>query len=398
MIVTLFSNFLNHHQLPFCIEMTNLLGDGFKFVATEPTHQERLAMGYHEMNEQYDFCVCSYKDAETYNVALKLGSKSDVVIIGSAPDVFIKDRLSNNKLTFRYSERVFKKGRWRIFSPRTVINLLLNHTRYINKKLYMLCASAYTASDFAMCGAYVGKTYKWGYFPQVIKYDIDKLMAKKQHPHVEILWCGRFLELKHPELAIIAAQKLKKDGYTFCLTFIGNGLLEKKMRKLTIDYGLEGCINFLGVMPPETVREHMEKTNIFLFTSDRQEGWGAVLNESMNSGCVPISSHAIGSTPFLIDDGVNGFIYQDGNVDDLYFKIKLLFDKKKKMKKMSENAYKTIVDMWSPRNAAERFIKITESILNGEDIELFNEGPLSKAEIILDDWYNFNKLKRYYND
>ena len=42
----------------------------------------------------------------------------------------------------------------------------------------------------------------------------------------------------------------------------------------------------------------------------------------MNSACVPIASHSIGSTPYLIDNGVNGFIYQDGNEEDLYSKIK----------------------------------------------------------------------------
>ena len=86
MKVSFYSNFLNHHQLPFCLEMTRLLGDDFKFIATEPTHQERLDMGYHDMNEQYDFCICSYKDEKSHNNAIKLGSDSDVVIIGSAPD------------------------------------------------------------------------------------------------------------------------------------------------------------------------------------------------------------------------------------------------------------------------------------------------------------------------
>jgi len=335
-------------------------------------------MGYHEMNEKYDFCVCSYKDAESYNVALKLGNISDVVIIGSASDVFIKDRLSNNKLTFRYSERIFKKGRWRIFSPRMVISLLLNHTRYINKKLYMLCASAYTASDFAMCGAYIGKTYKWGYFPQVIKYDIDKLMAKKQHPHVEILWCGRFLEWKHPELAIIAAQKLKEEGYSFCLTFIGNGLLEKEMRKLTVEYGLEGYINFLGVMPPETVREHMEKSNIYLFTSDRQEGWGAVLNESMNSGCAVVASEAIGSVPFLIKHGENGLIFRDNDINDLYDKVEILIKDAELRKKLGSNAVQTMLDLWDPKVAARRLVEFCDGLLINKVIN-FDDGPCSKA-------------------
>ena len=49
-----------------------------------------------------------------------------------------------------------------------------------------------------------------------------------------------------------------------------------------------------------------------------QEGWGAVLNEAMNSGCACIASHAIGSAGFLIEHGENGFVYRDGDMDDFY--------------------------------------------------------------------------------
>ena len=40
---------------------------------------------------------------------MRLGFESDVVITGSAPEQFILKRTTENKLTFRYSERVFKK-------------------------------------------------------------------------------------------------------------------------------------------------------------------------------------------------------------------------------------------------------------------------------------------------
>ena len=38
--------------------------------------------------------------------------------------------------------------------------------------------------------------------------------------------------------------------------------------------------SMLGSMTPEQVREHMEESILFLFTSDFGEGWGAVLNEA----------------------------------------------------------------------------------------------------------------------
>ena len=57
MKITFFSNFLNHHQLPFCKEMYKCIGEDFKFVATEPVPEERLNMGYHDMSTQYPFAL-----------------------------------------------------------------------------------------------------------------------------------------------------------------------------------------------------------------------------------------------------------------------------------------------------------------------------------------------------
>jgi glycosyltransferase involved in cell wall biosynthesis len=385
--ITFYSNFLNHHQLPFCMEMVKLLGNGFKFIATEPTHQERLAMGYHDINEQYEFCICSYKDNDSYNVALKLGVDSDVVIIGSAPNVFIEERLVNNKLTFRYSERIFKKGRWHILSPRTMMSLIFNHTRYINNKLYMLCASAYTSSDFAMAGAYLGKTYKWGYFPQVIEYDVDELMTKKKHPSTKLLWCGRFIDLKHPELPIMVAKKLKEERYSFNLTFIGNGPLEDKMKELCVSYGIEDSVVFLGAMSPEKVRENMESANIYLFTSDFNEGWGAVLNESMNSACAVVASHAIGSVPFLIKHNENGLIYKNEDYDSLFCQVKRLIDDRNLQKRLGLNAYTTIQETWNAKVAAERLLVLSGMLMRSSSYDIFDDGPCSPANLLGNKWY-----------
>ncbi|MFR0734145.1 MAG: hypothetical protein ACLSHU_08120 [Oscillospiraceae bacterium] len=40
---------------------------------------------------------------------------------------------------------------------------------------------------------------------------------------------------------------------------------------------LEDQVQILGPQPPAAVRKEMEQANLFLLTSDFQEGWGAVL-------------------------------------------------------------------------------------------------------------------------
>ena len=374
--ITFFSNFLSHHQTPFCQAMQRLLGEGFTFVATERMAEERLQLGFKDINDSANYILNSYESDENFQKALKLGRESDVVIIGSAPDVFIEERLKEDKLTFRYYERFFKKGKWRILDPRVLIAYYKLHFRYRKKNLHMLCASAYTASDCRFISSYPNKTYKWGYFPPVTKYESAQKIIEEKIPN-SILWVARLIELKHPEAPIEVAKRLKEQGYKFKMDLIGIGPLKEKIEKLIEEYRLKDCVNLLGAMSPEKVRENMEKSQIFLFTSDKNEGWGAVLNESMNSGCAVVASDAIGSVPYLIKDGENGFTYKSGRVDELFEKVKHLIDNPEKRKQMGLNAYETLVDTWNADCAAERLLQLIEDIQHGKEIR-FKNGPCSR--------------------
>lgn len=249
----------------------------------------------------------------------------------------------------------------------------------------MLCASGYAAADYASVGIYKGRTYKWGYFPEAKEYDIDELLSKKKRN--TLLWCGRFLDWKHPDDAIKIASKLKESGYDFHFNIIGTGEMEEELKQLSLDLGLSDHVTFLGSMPPERVREYMEEAGIYLFTSDRKEGWGAVLNESMNSGCAVIASHTVGSAPYLINNGKNGYMYRSGDIDDMYNTIKVLLDAPEMQKQLGKAAYKTITEEWNAKEAAKRLLCFAERILSGEKSpQLYQSGPLSKADILKNNW------------
>lgn len=203
-----------------------------------------------------------------------------------------------------------------------------------------------------------------------------------------LLWCGRFLDWKHPDDAIEIAERLRDAGYNFSLKLIGSGEMEPLLRKRIKESNLENNVELLGTMSPESVRDVMEKAGIFLFTSDRKEGWGAVLNEAMNSGCAVIASHLAGATPYLVEDGRNGYVYESGNVDELYRKVRYLLNCPEKQDELGMSAYSTIAELWNADVAAERFVKLSNAILEGDKTpDLFSTGPCSCAEIVREDWY-----------
>ena len=377
------SNYFNHHQKPFCEELYHRLGNDFVFVSTSIMREERKKLGY-SYNELPIYVILSHKGPLQRQKALTLINTADVVIVGSAPNDMIFERIRAGKLVLRYSERPYKK------KP-TLFKKLYCLIRFRQrdlwrKSIYMLCASAYTACDFTSAGMYKNCAYKWGYFPETKHYDIKNLLEEKKKTH--ILWCGRFLNWKHPDDVIRAAKKLRDEGYLFTLDFIGTGVMEEELQNIVNEYSLDNCVSFLGSMNPSEVRCHMEKAGIYLFTSDKQEGWGAVLNESMNSGCAVVASHAIGSVPFLLENNKNGLIYRSGDVDMLYEKIKYLLDNPSEQVRMGKAAYETITKLWNANVAAERAIKLSEKILSGDKHpNLYENGPCSRAEIIKDDWF-----------
>ncbi|MBQ8907582.1 MAG: glycosyltransferase [Clostridia bacterium] len=380
--VVFVSNYFNHHQKFLADELFKILGDGYRFIATKRMNSERMALGWQQYQPEY--AMCSYESDESYQQCMEKINAADVVIVGAAPETMVRQRIQNGGLTFRYSERLLKKGpELKKFLYRYV-KFHRNNPR--NKPVYLLCASAYTAADYARFGLFKNRAFKWGYFTEAKKYEsIEGLISKKDAN--EILWCGRFLKLKHLEHAVQAVAKLLKDGYPCKLKIIGSGEEEANIKAQIEELGVAQNVTFIGNVSSDKVREHMEKAGVFLFTSDFNEGWGAVLNESMNSGCAVVASHAIGAAPFLIEDGKNGLLYESVNVDHLYQKIKNLLDDKKQQAALGRAAYETIVDFWNPRFAAQRFLLLSESILNGET-ETFERGPCSKAELLRNNWYS----------
>ncbi len=374
------SNYYTHHQKSLCEELNSKIKDGFTFISTAEFEKSRKDLGW---SEQENVPFVKKKEDFTPDALERFINEAEVVILGDAPLSLVRTRLIQNKLVFKYSERVFKHGyqvtKW---LPR-IFTYYKNYSRY--KSFYLLSASAYTTVDFAMHFSFFNKSYKWGYFPETKLYDLNELMLHKDS--AGILWCGRFLDWKHPEAAVSVAKRLKDEGFSFTLDFVGVGETEPMLRNAVEENDLSDCVNFLGSATPDEVRNYMEKAGVFLFTSDFNEGWGAVLNESMNSGCAVVASCAAGSVPYLIKNNENGFIYKNGDIDDLYNKVKLLLTNTEMQKSFGKKAYHTIVDLWNAEDSVKRLIKFTEEIKDHGYCDLYKDGPCSKAPIISNNWF-----------
>lgn len=247
-------------------------------------------------------------------------------------------------------------------------NLVNHHQIPVADELYELIGDDYT---------YVAMEQ----LPDWLKkggYSSGKTLLKAKHSDtIRIMWCARFLDLKHPELAIMLAEQLKRMSYNFVIDMFGSGVELERTKELAELLNVMDVVKFRGNMPNDEILKQLREHDIFIFTSDRNEGWGAVANEAMSNGCAFVGSDKIGSVPFLVKDGVNGLVFKSGDLKDLTCKVKLLIENQSLREKLSKNAYQTMQNEWSPQVAAKRFIELCGSLMLGNDVA-FNDGPCSK--------------------
>lgn len=366
------SNFLDHYMQAQSIELMKYFKD-FHFVASEKLEEKYQKLGFSDLNNS-DIVIKAYENKEK---AKQIILNADIVITGSYKyQEHIKQRLNENKIVLFYSERLFKNN--------NIIGKALRYIKYNvrhakDDKSILLCVSAYAASDYNSIGLFKNKTYKWGYFPKTIQYkNINELVKNKTQN--SIIWVGRLVKWKHPDVVIEIAKKLKENNIDFNIKMIGNGEMKEELIERINSYKLNKEITlFADGMSPEDVRKNMEEAQIYMFTSDYGEGWGVVLNEAMNSGCACIASKAAGSSPYLIKDGINGYLYDYSDINDLFIKTKELLINKEKQNNFSINAYNTITNEWNAEIAASRLYDFINGMLNNDDVEhLFLKGILSK--------------------
>ncbi|MBQ8030387.1 MAG: glycosyltransferase family 4 protein [Butyrivibrio sp.] len=381
MQITFVSNYINHHQLPFCKAMLEAGSDiDFHFIQTMPMEEKRVSMGWAVDEKSLDFVVLYYEEKER---AQQLILDSDVVLFGwteGETEELEKKRLSSGKLSFRVSERLYREGQWKFISPKGLIKKYHQHFVYKDKPVYLLCTGAYVASDFELIKSYPDKRLKWGYFPFVAcKVKKDEL---SQTDRIKILWAGRLIDLKHPEYAIEAAKALKDKGVNFSLDIIGDGPMKQELEKRVNSLELSDKVTLKGMMKPEEVHEAMAVSHVFLFTSNYLEGWGAVVNEAMQCGCAVVASKEAGAVPFLIRDHVNGLTYRDGSLKEFLEKTTGLLQDKDMIESLGMSARETINNKWNAKNAATELIRFCKEYYDNGNPSPSLDGPMSRAEVL----------------
>lgn len=147
-------------------------------------------------------------------------------------------------------------------------------------------------------------------------------------------------EKKGQDVLIKAVNECVKRGVKLHCSFVGqkDGYCTASyeyLKKLVQDLKLGEYINFLGSRGDVDVL--LKNSDIFVLPS-RFEGFGLAILEAMAAG-VPVVASNIEGPAEIIEDNINGLLFEKENYMELSEKIEYLLQNKKIRDKLSENAY-----------------------------------------------------------
>lgn len=192
-------------------------------------------------------------------------------------------------------------------------------------------------------------------FNEYMKHQYKELYTRK-NGEVIIGNAGRFSEEKGHEHLIELARQLNEQNINFKLLLAGKGKLESKYKKIVETLGLSDKVIFLGFVTD--MISFQGNIDIFVLSS-HYEGFGYVLIEAMAKQ-KPVIAFSIGSSAEIIDDGINGFIIEKFDVNQLTEKVKLLINNEELRKQMGQNGYNKVKELFS----VEKTVDAVESLIS----------------------------------
>lgn len=179
-------------------------------------------------------------------------------------------------------------------------------------------------------------------------------VAKKDMSSIRnISFVGLLIKRKHPNALVEAVYQ--SDIINVKVSIIGNGD-ESKTISQTVQNSNNGnvSVELVGRVPRDKVQEYLQKSEIFVMISE-MEAFGLVYLEAMAAGCITIASRNEGMDG-IIQDGVNGFLCEAGNVKELTSILNRVNQMSESdRKQLSENAILTAIKL-TDKNVAKQYI------------------------------------------
>ena len=187
---------------------------------------------------------------------------------------------------------------------------------------------------------------------------IDELYNIKSDEKV-LIFVGRINKLKNIDLIIESLRHVKKIKYK--MLFIGNGQDERHLSLLIDKYKMNDNVIMCGrILNREMLSKYYARADLLLFPSLYDSNSLAQIEAA--SQHTPTLFVREAATACDITDNVNGFISENNSIEYAK-KIEEVLKDEKKLKEVSEQAYKDIYISWDDEveDIYKRYLRLIES-------------------------------------
>jgi glycosyltransferase involved in cell wall biosynthesis len=184
------------------------------------------------------------------------------------------------------------------------------------------------------------------------------ILPKNSHRLIHV---GRLVRWKRVDLIIKAVSILSKEFDDIELIVIGDGPELTNLKKLTNELHLESRINFIGSLYDNIILgKYFHCSAVYVLG-----GMGGLsINEAMAFAKPVICSICDGTEKSLVRDGFNGYYFENGSLENLVEKIKLLLSDEQKVQQFGNNSLQIIREKININTVVSNYAKAFESLRN----------------------------------
>lgn len=159
------------------------------------------------------------------------------------------------------------------------------------------------------------------------------------------------------------------------LLIIGDGPLRESLVRVVKQRNLTPKVEFCGYMGKEEIKGIVGRAKFVVVPSEWYENSPLVIYESFSMG-KPVIGSRIGGIPELVDQDVNGLLFEPGHPEDLAEKIQLLWETPvERIREYGRAAREKAEKEFSPQVHYQRLLSVYEELLSGQ-----RDGKLSNKE------------------
>lgn len=181
-----------------------------------------------------------------------------------------------------------------------------------------------------------------------------------------IVSVGRHDEVKGFPVLLEACKQLRDEGLAFRCEIVGDGPLQKSLRRKIEAFDLQAHVHLLGALPSQQVEEKLRAADLFVLASQRSregnmDGIPVALMEAMATG-VPVITTRVSGIPELVEDRVTGLLVPPADAHALARAIGDMLEDKTLQARCTDNAKRKVRNEFDAETEGGKLHNIIRSI------------------------------------